>query len=57
MKLTDNYYECPECGDDVLVHEEDKTVVCNECHTELGVDRDAEYDNERWKDLTHLYRL
>jgi endogenous inhibitor of DNA gyrase (YacG/DUF329 family) len=47
-------YSCPICGDDVTVGHTEHIVYCPECEATLSVDRDAEFRDGHWRDLTTL---
>ena len=47
-------YSCPVCGDDVETSDYSHTVICESCATPLHVERDAQFDESGWHDLTEL---
>ncbi len=47
-------HECPSCGETLEVGEFDSKVTCLECQNSWIVDRDAEFDNGSWRDLSKL---
>lgn len=47
-------YMCPACGDDVKISQKLEEGRCPHCMTDFTVNRDAEFDNGRWIDLTSL---
>lgn len=52
-----NYFEeylCPQCSNDVTVSPKTEEGRCPHCGTDFTVNRDAEFDNGRWIDLTRL---
>lgn len=50
-----NYYNCPNCEQEIEVLATDKEVECSRCDKVFIVDHDAEFENGVWKDLTSLY--
>jgi hypothetical protein len=49
-------YDCPKCGDPVEVGDNDIYWVCKGCCNEGRIDRDAEFVDGMWKDLTSLIK-
>lgn len=50
-----NEYPCPECDDDVRVALPlAKYVICHNCHTQLEIHPDAEFEDGLWHDRTTL---
>lgn len=48
------YYSCPQCHDDLPVGDGDVTANCQNCRKTFAVDRDAEFRDGMWRDLTTL---
>jgi len=47
-------YPCPYCADEVIVDENDIDGSCLSCGTIYKVNRDAEFVDGVWRDLTNL---
>jgi len=49
-----NSYDCPRCGEEILVDPNQDAVKCEGCQTQLKVEADAELIDGSWKDRTSL---
>jgi hypothetical protein len=47
-------YRCPVCSADVPVGHNEHIVYCADCESTLDVNRDAEFRDGHWRDLTTL---
>ncbi len=50
-----NEIECPECGEWLEVGENAIQVTCLDCQRTWNIDRDGEFRDGSWRDLTKLY--
>ena len=47
-------YQCPKCGEWLVVAAHNTQVKCSHCKTLLAVEPDADFVNGLWHDLTQL---
>ena len=47
-------YECPRCGELLVVKEHETQIKCDSCRALLAVHHEADRVNGQWRDLTKL---
>lgn len=53
-RIMNKEYDCPNCGADIEVSEESESATCKCCKWVFAVNRDGEFRDGMWRDLTTL---